>query len=126
MSELTNLIDRNQQLAAHYKENLNIIPRFSTIVLTCSDARIDPAHYLGLELGDAFVIRNGGAGVSKELEMEIGILWTFAGKMAGDKFRGFELVTIHHTDCGYERLANADRAIASKRSPKISTIMRLS
>ena len=112
MSELTSLIDRNKQFAARYEDNLNIIPRFSTIVLTCSDARIDPAHYLGLELGDALVIRNGGARVSKELELEIGILWTLAGKMAGDKFRGFELVIIQHTDCGYERLANAELQVA--------------
>ena len=108
LSELTNLMDRNQQFAAHYDGNLNIIPRFSTIVLTCSDARIDPAHYLGLELGDALVIRSGGARVSKELELEIGILWTLAGKITGDKFKGFELAVIQHTDCGYERLANSE------------------
>ncbi len=108
MSELTSLIDRNQQFAAHYDDNLNILPRFFTVVLTCSDARVDPAQFFGLELGDALVIRNGGARVSKELELEIGILWTLGSKMAGENFRGLELAIIQHTDCGYERLANPE------------------
>ncbi len=108
MSELTNLIERNQQFAEQYDGNLNILPRFFTVVLTCTDARVDPAHYLGLELGDALVIRNGGARVSAELELEIGILWTLGTKIAGDKFRGLELAIIQHTDCGYERLANPE------------------
>jgi carbonic anhydrase len=108
MSDLQKLIDRNSQFAAQYEGNLTIMPRFSTMVLTCGDARIDPAHFLGLELGDAFVFRNAGARVSKELELELGILWTMAGRMAGDRFRGFGLAIIHHTDCGYERLANPE------------------
>ena len=76
------------------------------MVLTCGDARIDPAHFLGLDLGDAFVFRNAGARVTAELELELGILWSMAAKMAGDNFRGFGLAIIQHTDCGYERLAN--------------------
>ena len=64
MSELTTLMDRNQQFAEQYGGKLNILPRLFTVVLTCTDARVDPAHYLGLELGDALVIRNGGARVS--------------------------------------------------------------
>ena len=116
MSELTNLMERNQKFAEQYDGNLNILPRIFTVVLTCTDARVDPAHYLGLELGDALVIRNGGARVSRELEMEIGILWTLGSKLAGDKFRGLELAIIQHTDCGYERLANPElqSALTSK------------
>ena len=59
---------------ARYEDDLNIIPQFSTIALTRSDARVDAAYYLGLELGVAWVIRNAGAWVSKDLEPEIGIL----------------------------------------------------
>ena len=108
MSELKTLMGRNQQFAEQYVGKLNILPRMFTVVLTCTDARIDPAHYLGLELGDALVIRNGGARLSKEVELEIGILWTLGIKRAGDKFRGLELAIIQHTDCGYERLANPE------------------
>ena len=108
MSELTNLMDRNQQFAAQYENGLSLIPRFSTVVLTCLDARVDPVHYFGLELGDAAVIRNAGARVSRDLELDLGVLWTLISKIAGDKFQGFELAIIQHTDCGYERLANPE------------------
>ena len=108
MSDLQNLIDRNSQFAAQYEGGLTIMPRFSTLVLTCIDARIDPAHFLGLELGDAVVFRNSGARVSKELELELGILWVLVSKFAGDQFKGLGLAIIQHTDCGYERLANPE------------------
>ena len=108
MFDLAKLIDRNRQFAAQYQGSLTIMPRFSTMVLTCGDARIDPAHFLGLELGDVFVFRNAGARISRELELELGILWTMASKMVGDDFRGFGLAIIHHTDCGHERLANPE------------------
>ena len=110
MSDLQQLFDRNQQFATTYKNNMHIMPRLQTIVLTCADARTDPAHFLGIELGDALVFRNAGARITDEIELELGILWTMANKMAGDQFRGFELAIMHHNDCGFERLANPDLA----------------
>lgn len=108
MSEFQTLLDRNSQFANQYEGNLSILPRFSTIILTCGDARIDPAHFLGLELGDAPVFRNAGARVTHDIELELGVLWTMAGKMAGDRFQGLGLAIVQHTDCGYERLANPE------------------
>lgn len=107
MSDLQNLLERNALFAAQYEGDPGMLPRFSTIVLTCADARLDPAHFLGLSLGDAYVMRNFGARVTNEMELELGILWTLAGQIAGDQFKGFELAIIHHTSCGYERLADA-------------------
>lgn len=113
MSELQTLLERNQQFATEYKgKNLSILPKFSTIVLTCSDARIDPAHYLGLELGEALVFRNGGGRVTHDIEVELGVLSMMANKMSGGKFTGFSLALIQHTDCGFERLANPEIATA--------------
>lgn len=116
MTDFQSLIGRNEQFAAGYEGGLSMMPRFSTIVLTCADARVDPAHVLGLELGDAVVFRNAGARVTHDVELELGILWTLAGRMAGDAFRGIELAIVHHTDCGFERLANPDlgRALSTK------------
>ena len=108
MSDFSILLERNRDFAAQYHDNLSIIPRFSTIILTCTDSRIDPAHYLGLELNDALVIRNAGARVTHDIELEIGVLWSLAERMAGDGFKGFSLAIIHHTDCGYERIAHPD------------------
>ena len=112
MSGLQTLLERNQQFAAQYEGNLAIMPKFPTLVLTCSDARIDPAHFLGLELGDALVFRNAGGRVTDDIEQEIGILWLMASKMAGKNFPGFSLAIIQHTDCGMERLANPQLADA--------------
>ena len=108
MTDLQNMIDRNRQFAAQYEGGLAMMPRSSTMVLTCADARVDPAHVLGLELGDAVVFRNAGARVTHDVELELGILWTLASRMAGDRFRGIALAIVHHTDCGFERLAHPD------------------
>ena len=112
MSDLQILLERNQHFAAQYKGGLKGIPKLATFVLTCSDARIDPAHFLGLELGDALVFRNGGGRVTDDIELELGILWTMAAGMMGENFQGFSLVIIQHTDCGFERLANPEMAAA--------------
>ena len=110
MSDLQQLLDRNKTFAASYENNLHIMPRLQTMVLTCADGRIDPAHFLGLNLGDAVVFRNAGARITAEIELELGVLWGMAKKMAGDQFKGFGLAIMHHTDCGFERLMNPDLA----------------
>ena len=91
MSDLQILLERNQHFAAQYKGGLQGIPKLTTFVLTCSDARVDPAHFLGLELG---------------------ILWMMAARMMGKNFQGFSLVIIQHTGCGFERLANPEMVTA--------------
>lgn len=107
MTDLAKLIERNAEFAAHdYPGKLGIMPQFSTLILSCVDARVDPAHFLKLAPGDAMVFRSAGARINDEIELEIGILWAMAQTMAGDDFRGFELALIQHTDCGFERLAN--------------------
>jgi len=115
MADLQNLIERNRQFAAQYEGNLSIIPRFSTMVLTCVDARIDPAHFLGLGLGDALVFRNAGARVTNDVELELGILWTLVSRLSGEA-PALALAIIQHTDCGYERLANPELQQALSRN----------
>ncbi len=110
MSDLQTLLERNQQFAAEYKGGLNSLPKFSTFILTCADARVDPAYYLGLELGDALVFRTGGGRVTDDVELEIGILWTMVARKSGENFPRFSLALIQHTDCGFERLANPEWA----------------
>ncbi len=112
MSDLQILLERNQQFSAQYKGGLHVMPKNSTFVLTCADARIDPAHFLGLNLGDALVFRNAGGRVTADIELDLGILWMMAKRGTGDNFRGFSLALIQHTDCGFERLANPEFAAA--------------
>ena len=61
MADVQTLIDGNLEFARSFNQgDLALLPRLSTLVLTCLDARVDPAHFLGLELGDAVVMRNIG------------------------------------------------------------------
>lgn len=110
MSDLQTLLERNDRFSAAYEGGLSISPRFSTFILTCADSRIDPAHFLGLELGDALVFRNAGGRVTHDTELEIGILWRMGKKLTGENFSGFSLALVQHTDCGFERLANPEVA----------------
>jgi carbonic anhydrase len=61
-------------------------------VLACMDARLDPARVLGLEEGDAHVIRNAGGVVSDDAIRSLAISQHLLGTE--------ETVLIHHTDCG--------------------------
>ena len=106
MSELTALYERNQLYAETHQAGLPIMPKFQTIILTCLDARIDPAHFLGLELGDALVMRNAGGRVTDDVMLDLGFLWAMGARAGGENFQGFGLALIQHTDCGLERLAN--------------------
>ena len=69
-------------------------------VLTCMDARLDPARFLGLEEGDAHVIRNAGGRASDDAIRSLAISEQLLGTN--------EVVVIHHTDCGMLTFSNAD------------------
>ncbi len=104
MADVHTLIDRNLEFANSFNQgDLILLPRLSTLVLTCLDARVDPAHFFGLELGDAVVMRNIGGRVTDEVAEQIAILRALAIVAGGG---AFEVVVVHHTDCGASRFAN--------------------
>ncbi len=106
-ADLTALLDRNRSFAEQFDAgDLNIRPRMSTIILTCVDARVDPAHLFGLALGDAVVLRNDGGRVTPAVMKDLAILGVLAANFAGTSPMQPELVVMHHTDCGMSRLAN--------------------
>ena len=76
------------------KADLQIPPARRFAVLTCMDARIDPAKMAGLAEGDAHVIRNAGGRASDDAIRSLVI----SHKLLGTK----EWFVIHHTDCGME------------------------
>jgi carbonic anhydrase len=69
-------------------------------VVTCMDARLDPARFLGLEIGDAHVIRNAGGLVNDETIRSLVISHHLLGTQ--------EAVVVGHTDCGMLTFTNAD------------------
>jgi len=107
MADVQTLVDRNLEFASSFNQgHLAIMPRLSTLVLTCVDARVDPAHILGLELGDAVVMRNVGGRVTDEVIEHIAILQVLGTKLAGGDSFALEVAIVHHTDCGASRFTN--------------------
>jgi carbonic anhydrase len=80
------------------KGNLPMPPGRKFAILTCMDARLDPARYAGLAEGDAHVIRNAGGRASDDAIRSLVISY----KLLGTK----EWFVIHHTDCGMETFNN--------------------
>ena len=76
------------------KGSLTMPPARQFAILTCMDARLDPAKYAGLAEGDAHVIRNAGGRASDDAIRSLVISY----KLLGTK----EWFVIHHTNCGME------------------------
>ena len=103
----TTLLDRNRSFVEQFEAgDLEIRPRMATIILTCLDSRVDPAHLFGLVLGDAVVIRNAGGRITTAVMADLAVLGVLAANMPGATPMQPELVVIQHTDCGMSRLAN--------------------
>ncbi len=96
MSVLPEVISANETYAAHFGDlaELALPPARQFAILTCMDARLDPAKYAGLSEGDAHVIRNAGGRASDDAIRSLVISY----KLLGTK----EWFVIHHTDCGME------------------------
>jgi carbonic anhydrase len=116
MSSTATLIDRNRLFASDFTAaELPVLPKLRTVVHTCGDARADPAHVLGLGLGDTVVIRNNGGRVTPEVAREIAALAFIVARMDGAKPGPYELVIMQPTHCGDERFADADLQRAIKK-----------
>ena len=91
------LIERNAEFAANFDHgDLEIKPNMSTLIVGCVDSRVDPAHLLGLDVGDAVVIRNVGGRVTGEVIDHIKILQALGSMMDVE----LDVALIHHTGCG--------------------------
>jgi carbonic anhydrase len=80
-----------QYAAARTKGELPMPPARKVAVVTCMDARLDPAQFLGLEEGDAHVIRNAGGRAADAIRSLV-----ISQQLLGTR----EVIVIHHTDCG--------------------------
>jgi carbonic anhydrase len=96
MSILNEVLEANAHYVASFgdKGSLALPPARHFAILTCMDARLDPAKYAGLSEGDAHVIRNAGGRASDDAIRSLVISY----KLLGTK----EWFVIHHSDCGME------------------------
>jgi carbonic anhydrase len=109
MSAVPELFDANARYAAGFSHGeLAMPPRRRFAILTCMDARLDPAKALGLAEGDAHVIRNAGGRASDDALRSLVISQQLLGTQ--------EVIVIHHTDCGMLTFSNDDlRGLLSER-----------
>jgi len=108
-SRMTPLLARNEQFARTFTPMPLALPAAQVIVVTCLDHRVDPAITLGLQLGDAPVLRNAGGRVTQPIIEEIAYLAFLAQRMSGGQPSAegrFEVAVIHHTQCGTGLLAD--------------------
>jgi carbonic anhydrase len=97
---LTEVLESNRKYASNFGEKgkLALPPARRFAILTCMDARLDPAKYAGLAEGDAHVIRNAGGRASDDAIRSLVISY----KLLGTR----EFFVIHHTNCGMEFFSN--------------------
>src|SRR5262249_1105265 len=81
-------------------------PTLRLFVITCLDPRVDPAHFLGLKLSEAIVVRNVGGRVTPEVIKDVAFIAQIVENVLPDGPL-FEVAVVHHTQCGAGALADA-------------------
>jgi carbonic anhydrase len=121
MNNLDMMLERNRDFAHKQTASgtlMRSLPQallsLKAIVIGCADMRVDPAHVLGLKLGEAVVMRNIGGRITPGLLEQLGLLGRI-GQVAGEIPGGggeFNLIVLQHTDCGITRLAGDPAMLA--------------
>jgi len=117
MGVIQRFIERNKAFASKFGHGDKAMPPAQHLaVLTCMDARIHPEQALGLEIGDAHMIRNAGGRASDDAIRSLVISTTLLGTE--------EFAVIHHTDCGMLTFANEDlhKKLADERGVDASGV----
>lgn len=113
MSAIDNLLRANAQYSADFPGPRALQPRLQLAVIACMDSRMDLFGALGLQVGDAHVIRNAGGLPTDDVLRSLALSQRFLGTR--------EVVLIHHTDCGMQGLDDeafrADLAAETGREP---------
>ena len=113
MSTIDTLLQRNHEFATHrFVAGLPMRPSLQTMIISCADPRVDPVHILGLEPGEAVVLRNVGGRVTPGTVQLLRMLLqvpTGASTPTGENANAsspFHLIVLQHTDCGITRMAS--------------------
>jgi carbonic anhydrase len=101
MSVTDELLRNNEAYAASFdKGHLGMPPTKRLAVVACMDARLQPNRILGLEEGEAHVIRNAGGVITDDEIRSLAI----SQRLLGTE----EIILMHHTDCGMQTFTDED------------------
>lgn len=93
------LIELNAEFAANFSDHdLQVAPMRKMAVVACMDSRMDTFKLLGLENGEAHIIRNAGGIVSDDVIRSL----CLSQRALGTR----EIVLVHHTDCGLQKVTD--------------------
>ena len=97
---------RNERFAEHHDlRGISMMPKLRSMIIGCADPRVDPANLFALEPGDAAVIRNVGGRITPATLQTMAMLrLVAAADPQGPPGEGWNLIVLHHTDCGINRL----------------------
>lgn len=117
MTRFDEFVEANKEYAASFdRGDAPVPPARKVAVVTCMDARLHPEDFLGLDVGDAHVIRNAGGRVSDDAVRSLVI----SERLLGTE----EIVVIHHTDCGMLTFSNEDLTAKIKEDLGVDTTGR--
>lgn len=100
MSAIDHLIHANEIYSAGFPGPRPVRPKLRMAVLTCMDSRLDTFGALGLEIGDAHLLRNAGGLVTEDMLRSLAVSQHQLGTR--------EVVVIHHTQCGMQGLDDGE------------------
>jgi carbonic anhydrase len=92
MSAIDHLIHANESYAANFPGPRPLRPKLRMTVIACMDSRLDLFGALGLDIGDAHLIRNAGGKITDDVLRSLALSQRSMGTR--------EIVIIHHTECG--------------------------
>src|SRR3954468_21546258 len=94
MSEIDRMLAANEQWASRFPGSRPVRPARAVAVVACMDSRMPLFQMLGLEIGDAHVIRNAGGVITEDVIRSL----TISQHLLGTR----EIVLVHHSQCGLQ------------------------
>jgi carbonic anhydrase len=104
MGEIDRMLEANERWAERFPGSKPVRPARQVAVVACMDSRMPLFQMLGLEIGDAHVIRNAGGIITEDTIRSL----TISQHLLGTR----EILLVHHTECGLQ--ATDDRTFAEK------------
>lgn len=114
MNEVIDKLSRQNEAFAKdgFAQGLKMLPTMKTMIIGCVDPRVDPGQIFGLQDGEAAVIRNVGGRVFPSTIQTMGMLAVVAKTQGGEVGAGWNLIVLHHTDCGINCLGHQPQMLA--------------
>ena len=113
MNVIDTLTQRNEAFAnSRFSAELKIRPSLKTMIIGCVDPRVDPFDIFGLAPGEAAVIRNVGGRITPATLQTMAMLRIVAKASGGEIGPGWNLIVLHHTDCGINCLVHSPELLS--------------